>query len=131
MKSQPNNVIAKYEIHNLLINGCTASIVDENDRSILKTVGLSDINKVQSTNSGTGKVKLAIPKTILEKRLSKIQIWHNDLGLVREDSINTDDDLGKSHDFKIHMDQRDFYHVFVQRSLVMTSQKINFDYEIN
>jgi predicted nucleotide-binding protein len=131
MKSQPNNVIAKYEIHNLLINGCTAKIVDENDRSILKKIALSNINKVQSTNSDTGKVELAISNTILEKRLAKIQIWHNDLGLVREDSINTDKDLGKSHDLKIPMDQRSFYHVKVQRSVLMTSQKINFDYEIN
>ncbi|MGB8936399.1 MAG: hypothetical protein WCC17_14990 [Candidatus Nitrosopolaris sp.] len=65
MKSEPNNLIAKYDIHNLLINECTARIVDENEGSILKTILLSNIDKVQNINGDIVMVELPpIPKTM-------------------------------------------------------------------
>jgi hypothetical protein len=101
MKSEPNNLIAKYEIHNLLINECTARIVD--------VVLLSNIDEVQNINGDIAMVELPpIPKTMLEKRIAKIQIWHDDLGLVREDSINTDNGLEHSDDVKVPYSEQVF-----------------------
>lgn len=109
MKSEPNNLIAKYEIHNLLINECTARIVDENDGTILRTILLGNVDKVQNINGDITKVELPpIPETMLEKRIAKIQIWHNDLGLVRDDPLNTDKSLEDSHDVNVDYSEQVF-----------------------
>jgi hypothetical protein len=83
-------VVAKYEIHNLLVNECSVRIVDETDGSILKTILLNNIDKIECTSRDTAIVELPpLRKTMLEKQIAKIQIWHNGLGLVSEDSINS------------------------------------------
>jgi len=85
-----NNIISKYEIHHNLVDRCSVKIVDVNDETVLKWIQPKDFNQRQ--NSETEMVVVSIPTLAgqaLKERHIKTEIWHEDLGFIREDNIDT------------------------------------------
>jgi hypothetical protein len=88
--SERNNIISKYEIHHNLVDRCSVKIVDVNDGIVLKWIQPKDLNQRQ--NPETEMAIVSIPtlagQTLKERHL-KTEIWHEELGFVREDNVDT------------------------------------------